>query len=496
VGYWRYLSESYIQSLELKPDQKTKTIHFPPDQTIKTGDDRFIDQWIEVIKSNRRGPHFEELQELREKANPALKESRPEFAKIHQFLDEYNHILDFKYPIVKERLYPDTWKVGYASAEYEEDGIIFSLYPIPNNTNDIQIKEVEANDFRAIIDEIETATSAHSISQNPIEKNPTKYANDLIYKNVLEIVGRKALDHSNNEFIAKELVFYLIDEYHELMGLDRVDEISIDRFKESYEYLQYLIDEYIYSEQGRDVGQLANEGYINLAYLRENTNQNWDSLRDSVEERIVKDGDIGQRYAIGDITFRPWQLSDALDALEKSDDARITRPYAPPNFSLVDGDTWGQWQAFSPDSIEDNLRTVHNNLNREFNKIVKTNFPDLHDVLRLYPESNRLIVELTIPEEDNKTAGMPSQHIKKLRAESSQEFEVDIYRSNDPEIPDIEFGEREIELDGREYRLWGTESGIANYILHPMPLTSEIYDRLEDMLKSHFKERVEFAIIV
>lgn len=495
IGYWRYINESYIESLELKPDQKTKTIHFPTDQTIERGEEGFVEQWIEVIKRKRRGPHFEELQELREKANPALQESRPKYELIHQFLDEYNRILDYEYSIVKERLYPGTWKVGFASAEYEEDRLTFSLYPIPNNTNDIQIKEVEANDFRDIINEIDNATSAHLVSGNPIQQDPIKYADDLIAKNVMKIVDNKALDQSNNEFMAKELVFYLIDEYHDLFGLGQVDKISVDEFKRGYDHMQCLIDEYISSTHEINVGKILQDGYIDLMKLRGSSAFDMETLEEKVENRMDRREDIGHRYAVGDLSFKPWQLSDAIEALEDWQKSTIVRPYIPPDYSLVDGQSWKVWQVYTPDSIERNLRAFVNNLNSEYSQMINANFPHLAEYLQLFPHTSRIVVELSIPEEGNTTTGMPSHHIKRLRSESSDEFKIDIFLDDDPEMPEIGFESREIEWDGEEYELWGTETGVADYVFRPLPLTSEIYERAERKLRDHFRERVKFTII-
>ncbi len=152
----------------------------------------------------------EKFNELEMHSEPTLGEYSDEFVYIHVFLDELNEKLGY-FDIIKDRFFfTDTWKLGLAYKILPDDGLGYTLYPIPYNKNDVQIKKISLGDD--ILDglrEFRSTITGH-FGNNPIKNNPKDYAREVIESNFNKIV-KDRLIRPCNEFIAKEILFAVLD---------------------------------------------------------------------------------------------------------------------------------------------------------------------------------------------------------------------------------------------------------------------------------------------
>jgi len=94
---------------------------------------------------------------------------------------------------------------------YQNSSISYTLYPIPFNNNDVQIKEVNKTLYEQLKHE-GLGFTGHFV-ENPIKRRPKEYAIEIVKSKTLKIWGNRLLDHKGNEFLAREFIFAFIDNF-------------------------------------------------------------------------------------------------------------------------------------------------------------------------------------------------------------------------------------------------------------------------------------------
>ena len=118
-AYWLHMSEELVRQLG-----DSQTIHFKVDQSFGADKYESIRSWHTVAAryadiTRERDVLEEQVKSLEQKiASNLIGVHKPEFLKLHMFLDEYNRLLDHDLSIVKKVYYPTTWKLGIAYAAY------------------------------------------------------------------------------------------------------------------------------------------------------------------------------------------------------------------------------------------------------------------------------------------------------------------------------------------------------------------------------------------
>jgi hypothetical protein len=148
-AYWLQMSEGFLNRLGT-----SKTIHFNEDQSISADNSESIRDWYGIVA--RYASVARERDELERKVSILMQHiessligaDKPEFMKLHMFLDEYNRLLDHDFSIVKKVYYPNAWKLGIAYAEYKPEALSYFLYPIQSTVNDVAIKKLNPSTFQ------------------------------------------------------------------------------------------------------------------------------------------------------------------------------------------------------------------------------------------------------------------------------------------------------------------------------------------------------------
>ncbi len=229
--YWLHIDEKFASSLKLKPNQKYKTIYFENSRWFDDSNTNYINEWHLIVKANQeRVKYYDDLfkthQMLLETANIALGKRASYYISIHRFLDRFNDLLENEFSIVKRRYFPDAWKVGLAYYLYENASIAYSIYPIPLDYNDVQVKQVD----RSLGERLkhEGADFRFYPENNPIEEDPDNYAMSVIHSNVKRLLEDRLLDHACSDFLASEYVYNYIFSSAKAMGTEIREEYDLD----------------------------------------------------------------------------------------------------------------------------------------------------------------------------------------------------------------------------------------------------------------------------
>src|SRR5581483_356499 len=150
-AYWLHMSEELLRQLG-----GGQTIHFKVDQSFSAEEQESLRSWYTVAKryadiARERHEYEEQLKNLQQQVESSLiGVSKPEFLKLHMFLDEYNRLLDHDLSIVKKVYFPNAWKMGIAYADYTPTALSYFLYPIQPTINDTAIKKLNPDTFKPL----------------------------------------------------------------------------------------------------------------------------------------------------------------------------------------------------------------------------------------------------------------------------------------------------------------------------------------------------------
>jgi uncharacterized protein YqgQ len=412
------------------------------------------------------------LSQLAEKSNPALGLVKNEFQNIHLFLDELNKLLNNEFVIVKKRYYPDAWSIGMAYYKYEGCRVTYTLYPIPLNKNDVQIKEVNEELHRQLEEEGLGFTARYT--ENPINIRPKEYAREIIQSETQRLLENRLLEHQGNQFLAKEFIIEFIDKFHVQLGLEEKEEYTLEEVEKAfYHYLPIWIDE--------AVAIIVNLG-------RNNRNRPEDCLhRDNAGRRLPYfDPDELARMIMsderdtikGNVARRLDQEKINVPRLLLGNDrfpfAKIERVYLPKDYSIV----------FAPEAVEKNLKTFFENLPQVYYDLLSQNFPLLKDKLSPFGVASKILIVFDVKEE------CASHHDAKiqiycLKSREESGIKIEVFPKREKRVPDvfsIDF-EKGVEFDGRRYDIISASTKVLS---EDLPMLNYVYKMLEDCLKNYF----------
>ena len=110
-AYWLHMSEALLSQLA-----DSQTIHFEAEQSFSASNLASIRSWHTIAAryadiARARNALEAQVNALQRQIESSLiGADKPEFTKLHLFLDEYNRFLDHELSIVKKVYYPNAWK--------------------------------------------------------------------------------------------------------------------------------------------------------------------------------------------------------------------------------------------------------------------------------------------------------------------------------------------------------------------------------------------------
>jgi|GEM_PF-6446386 len=401
---------------------------------ITIDDENYVGPWqsisrkrIESVNDHKKLKKL--LHELEKHSEPTLGEYSPDFGRIHIFLDELNEKLGY-FDIIKHKLYfTDTWKLGLAYDVFTNTQLGYTLYPIPFNKNDVQIKKIIINkdsstELRQFGNRI-----MHHFKENPIKNDPKNYVKELISEDIKNILNNRLL-RPCNEFIAKEIVFAVMDNSY---GLNQ----------DSYELKEI--------------------------------------------EYIINNNEIVNKYKKYDF-FNQISFRDAMIFLDSKGITEINRDYLPRNFERNSEESW-IWNTLSYDSARDNLEKLFINLPNVYNDILSCNFPKISNKLPLFSGSSRVLVSYLLKDVYHDLVDHPRLNFIYLKSDDPNEFEIKLYDMEEQPFQLQEIlrsDDRTINIDGKSYQISRVVQTMLNFIYGDTPMLSFIYPELEANFKVLF----------
>lgn len=489
-AYWFHVPAD----TDKKFQQETITIKFSLMQVIDGKDRRYVNEWLGIVQDyQRRLREFNSLEaafsKLSSRKSEVLNISGSDVCEIHEFLDEINSLLDGPFRIVKRRFYPSAWKVGLAYNNYEATSVGYTLYPIPADENNVQIRQID----QPLIEEF---MSLHGFEwyflENPIKSHPREHAAALVKQRLNRILDRRLLDHGGSETLAREYIFAFIDRFADQMGLDERQSYSLAEIENGfYRHFPFWIDEavrFLVRVQRNRITKPSDcyygRSYLDAVMLSGQIMSNeMDELRQRVTDRMKGKEPIPIMH-VGSEDFPFGLFAEFLSSLVSSHVTEIQRVYLPEDHSRAQRGGW-PWQFYSPEDLEKNLESLLDNLPEAYSAIVKQNFPKLKDHLAPFHDATRVIAVLD--NENGEGAGLDFYYLK-CKDESG--VQIDFHRKGQctelvERLPTL--GES-VELDGRIYEVTKKSSTVLFGIWVDFPMLSFVYRELGEALARYFSE--------
>jgi hypothetical protein len=474
-------------------------VNFSRDNLIDEKNKEYIDKWKSIFNVYQtKIQNYDKLKDsfnkLSEKSNPALGIVSGDFTNIHLFLDSFNNLLSKEFLIVKKRFYPNSWKIGLAYYRFENNMVRYTLYPIPHNKNDVQIKEVN-EDLHKQLEREGLSFTAHFV-ENPIKARPQEYALDIVESKILELLKRRLLNHAGSEFLAKEFIFGFIDRFYQQMGLDKKDEYLTSEIENAfYRYLPIWIDEaiqFLISTQRNRIKDyedlLYRKPYFDpdmlISQIMADERKQIDA---SVRERLEKKNSIPQ-IPIGNERFSLRIFAEFLEFLKSRNIKEMTMVYSPKDHSRLKEGRGLIWNVHSPEAVKNNLKIFFDNLPTVYDELILQNFPKIRDKLPLFGDAAKIIIIFKVKEEYKSLRDSPQIKSFYLSDGSKDHLEFEIYKSDENKQIESTLDTglmKDINLSGKQYKLISTSVSILDFIYEDLPMFNFIYKILEENIKDY-----------
>jgi len=497
VAYWRLIDINFLKTLKIKHGAKSVNVDLHKENIIKEGNSDYLEEWKEIIREYQRKIYdydsleieHENLKKsytlLSSKSNPLLGLEKPEFEKLHIFLDKLNLQLDVDFVIIKKIFYNSCWKLGIAYYNYTKDEITYMLYPINFNKNELQIKEI-SNKLKDELFQMGFSLRSH-FSENPIDNRPENYANEFIKIEIKEIFEKKLLPLDSIS-IFREIMFSFIDKFHDCLGLKIKNCYTIEEMRLSLNiYLPIWIDEVLSNKKI----SLGRQGFIDpgliLVQLNEKELIDFDI---KVKKRIQENQLNDEKLIIGNETYPLRLIVHLLNSSNFNDITEINRLYIPPNYErLKTSDNNYIWSAYSSEDIKENITIFYNKISVIYDHTIDAFFPSLKEHLKFFSGFDKLIIVLNVKDENKSHDGSPSMELYYLKNKEIEENKIEIYIKNEEAIPiniDTDIGS-EIKIEDQQYIFQRMSSSVLRFIFDDLPMYNYLYELLDDRFKDFFR---------
>lgn len=506
-AYWLYVDKNFTSQLKIRAGQKSETVLFPKGNIIDGQNTEYIQEWKRITESHKmKLQKYDELKKsydiLAEKSTPALGPVKDEFKNIHLFLDELNKLLNNEFLIVKKRYYPDAWSIGMAYYKYEGSRVSYTLYPIPVNKNDVQIKVVNEELHRQLEEE-GLGFTAH-YTENPIDIRPKEYAREIIQSETLRLLENRLLEHQGNQFLAREFIIGFIDKFYIQIGLEKKEEYTLEEVgKAFFHYLPIWVDEAvdIIVNTGRnnrnrpeDCLHRDNAGRI-LPYFDPDDlawhimSDELDTINGNVAKRLDQEKISVPRLRLGNDRIPFGIFTEFFSFLKNQGVKKIERVYFPKDYSrLRRGNEI--WNLLSPEAVEKFLKTFFGNLPHVYYDLLSLNFPLLKDNLPIFRGVSRILIAFDVNEEYTTHHDAPKIQIFYLKNREESGIKIEVFPKSENRVPDmlsIDFDfEKGVDLDGRKYEISSAYIQALNFMCEDLPMFNYVYKMLGKSIKSYF----------
>jgi len=487
--YWKYFDSTITKTIDFKNNQH-KTLYFDAKHYFDKNEKSYLDAWTAIIENNRRRQNgYDELSEayekLRQNANELIGAEDESFRNIHLFLDELNKNYDSNFPTAKKFFYSNVWKLGIAYERYESSSVMYTIFPIKWDKNDIQIKRIDKV-FVQQAHKTRLGFTGH-FHENPIETRPVEYAREVAGSDAQKLVQRKLLSIYGNAVLANEIVFAFMDRFYEQMGFSKpLDEYELKFIFHGFNnYLPVWMNEAykILRKPGRSNinDQIQRKGYYDPDIL-------WQI---KPEERALIKQNVSNNLNSTSVSFTiansEYDMGVFLEALRYLQDTNtpIKRVYRLPDYSRLDDRPSLVWNQYSISDSKHNIEIVLKNLEEVYNTMIDNNFPGLRDELGLVKEFEELGVYYKFQDIYTNNSFGPTYNTYRLKYhDDTKRSAIRIIGMSEAERYEKKVKDRSNNKSDSPYVRIVSHSTLR-FLYSKMPLMTLIYDILEDRLKDY-----------
>ena len=501
IAYWQHMDKQTISSLADKIKKNTINLNFEKENFINKDSTNYIIQWINIIENyqekifdydsikKRKDELDFELNELKNITNTAIGKTNPIFKEIHVFLDFYNGLLDGDFNTVKNRLYPNYWKIGLGINMYLSKSIHFTLYPISYEFNDVLIKQYNTKDWSYLNNVLRYISH---YTENPIKSRPQQYSYELIESDTKQILKEQPL-FVKDQFIANEYILAFIDKFHTVLGLDlNVKEYKIADIELSLNiFLPLWIEQIVSNDKYSDKSEpiLFVIDHIFFLIYPEDIKR----ISEKVKEETDKSERPSLNLKITSTSFNIDILFNLIAYLRQIGTNSIKREYDTKH--EVDKTSYYIWEAWGEEKTIKNVKVFYNHFIRIYDLLVQTYFPNLKNDLKFYDSFNLLIVILDFSKIGNSYA--PSIEHYYLKSNTSVNNKTIVYNATENKLQlnrssHRKYVDNDIVIEGCSYKLVSCSFSVLDFIYETTPILNSINELLKKRLNTYFDKKKKY----
>lgn len=498
-AYWVHVTKSLIKKHFSECTQKTVTINFPNQNVIDGSDLTYIEEWKKLAEMYQEKIQLfdnikHQWETLRKASNPILGTDNPDFVSIHLFLSKLNGLLENEFAIVKQIFYPKIWKLGFAFSSFKENEVVYAIYPIPYDKNDVQIKQIDES-LREELKEQGLGSSGY-YHDNPIKISPKEYAFKFVESKVNLILENRLLDYSIG-FLAREFIFAFVDELYVQMGLPKKDSYSISELENAFfNYLFMWVEEsvklIVKKQRNRIVHPIQltyRKGYFDPKMLDCQIFGNEQEQIAKIVETRIQRKELPPRIVLGNEKLPFGLFRDFIHFLKISGFDVINRVYAPKDFSRLHDGHGLVYSLLTAKAVEENLKIFFENLQDVYEGVVINNFLKIKNEIKLFDGASLLVVLFDAKDNYDGVRQFPSFELYCFKDEDDSDLKIALYKKDDPHAPELsfDFSRENFEFEGKSYKLISGRSGILDFIYDDLPMLSFINKEFATNFKKYFK---------
>lgn len=494
IAYWKYIDKDEITGSP--PSKKSEVFYFDKNNSISEKNKEYIEKWKSLyIERKVKIDKFDEVFLEKERLSKVVKEIQTEngaeqseeFVQIHRFLDCLNNIYDTQFNDLKKFLYCDCWKFGFAYTNYTEDNVSFICFPIKYEFNQKQILKID----NVLVDDFLRRGLIFDSRCNIIQKNGFKeLSKDVIQRDIEKCIKNRLFD-IQNEFQATEILFYLIEEMKECLGLGDKEEYTFQEIYNGwFRYLPLWIDEVLKLRTVR----INYDGSINLSFMKcQLTDEQLSEIDKKVKERIEKGALETKPFVITHTYLNLTLVVKSLEYLQRKGIKTIKRPYPTPQYPKKQGVSW-VWGAYPKEIVREKINKIYKNLAVTYNSLLQNHFSQLFDKLNFFANFDKVIIHVQFEKETR--CGEPNYAFYYLKSENENKTDSYYEIYFDDEFPynkeDFQFRKTNeptiIILSETKYQLISYGHGGNDFIYHETPVLELCYKILEDKFEKYFED--------
>jgi hypothetical protein len=499
-AYWRHIDAVTLQEVKQNIRGKSYLLPIPAENFVDGSDQRYIDEWRKrAMESSMKVWNFDsetrKKQELEEKLTTLhLKLQNPvnlpshALREIHNFLDEYNYILDKEFGSIKQILYPDYWKIGMGVIRYGFGNISFILFPVEYDKSQLLIKEVEKGyDYMMEMRDGNVLLWAGKEDNKDITVNRVAYSYKLVEDQIMGIAGTYNFP-LRDVFLADEYLVSFIDTFHQYLNLEKNKETY------SLKELKYLLSSVI------PMLAAISPNYADWVVKHDHSIDSYDRFRageshkKQMAEAINKIKEeylpkvsvtvVSQRYNIELIHFYIALLESKSFNVVKRQYKTGVRDEKMYNVPL--------WKTWSREVLWQNVKHFYSQFYKLYKEYIRNHFFNIQQYLQILESDETTTVHVYYS--DDAMSYPPHLEIYHLRPELPQEGKILIFRAGDPQCPIDRrkyYEDKDLTciIEGNRYQVMIIQRQPLDFMFTDSPTYTLMNQTLSGLLKKFFYER-------